>query len=182
MRDASRRAPKACDLQRLRTLGTGTFGRVSLVVHTPTNKVYALKAMQKSQIAETHQERNVQAEKDLLLECAHPFVLALVATYQDEHRLYMLMEIIQGGELWSLIYEKVDATRSLRSGGCGAFEQSSAKFFAGCVIEAFAHIHGKSVAYRDLKPENLLLDERGYVKVIDFCQKSAFYGRGRCVF
>ena len=52
--------------------------------------------------------------------------------------------------------------------GCGAFEQSSAKFFAGCVIEAFAHIHGKSVAYRDLKPENLLLDERGYVKVIDF--------------
>ncbi len=80
----------------------------------------------------------------------------------------MLMEIIQGGELWSLIYEKVDATRSLRSGGCGAFEQGSAKFFAGCVIEAFAHIHGKSVAYRDLKPENLLLDERGYVKVIDF--------------
>ena len=127
-----------------------------------------MKAMQKSQIAETHQERNVQAEKDLLLECAHPFVLALVATYQDEHRLYMLMEIIQGGELWSLIYEKVDATRSLRAGGCGAFEQSSAKFFAGCVIEAFAHIHGKSVAYRDLKPENLLLDERGYVKVIDF--------------
>ena len=169
-RDARRVAarPKAQDLQRLRTLGTGTFGRVSLVVHTPTNKVYALKAMQKSQIAETHQERNVQAEKDLLLECAHPFVLALVATYQDEHRLYMLMEIIQGGELWSLIYEKVDATRSLRSGGCGAFEQSSAKFFAGCVIEAFAHIHGKSVAYRDLKPENLLLDERGYVKVIDF--------------
>ena len=60
-----------------------------------------LKAMQKSQIAETHQERNVQAEKDLLLECAHPFVLALVATHQDEHRLYMLMEIIKGGELWS---------------------------------------------------------------------------------
>lgn len=160
--------PKAKDLQRLKTLGTGTFGRVALVVHTPTNKVYALKAMQKNQIADTHQERNVKAEKDLLFECAHPFVLGLIATYQDEHRLYMLMELIQGGELWSLIYEKVDATRALRSGGCGAFEQASAKFFAGCVIEAFSHIHGKGVAYRDLKPENLLLDNDGYVKVIDF--------------
>ena len=132
-RDARRVAarPKACDLQRLRTLGTGTFGRVSLVVHKPTNKVYALKAMQKSQIAETHQERNVQAEKDLLLECAHPFVLALVATCQDEHRLYMLMEIIQGGELWSFIYEKVDATRSLRSGGLRRLRAVQCQVFCG---------------------------------------------------
>ena len=118
----------------------------------------------------------MQAEKDLLLECAHPFVLALVAAYQGEHRLYVDGDH-PGRRLWSLIYEKVDATRSLRSGGCGAFGQSC-QVFAGCVIEAFAHIHGKSVAYRDLKPENLLLDERGYVKVIDFGFASAFYGRG----
>ena len=160
--------PAARDLQRLRTLGTGTFGRVSLVVHAPTNSVYALKAMQKEQVVQSHQERNIMNEKNLLMQCAHPMVLGLVATYQDRDQIYMLMEIVQGGELWSLVYEKVAETKALRVGGFGGFGQPAAQFFGGCVIEAFAHIHGHGIAYRDLKPENLLLDAKGYVKVIDF--------------
>jgi len=160
--------PRARDLQRLRTLGTGTFGRVSLVVHAKDDAVFALKAMQKEQIVQSHQERNIMNEKNLLLECSHAFVLSLAATYQDRDNIYMLMEIVQGGELWSLIYEKVAETKALRVGGFGGFGQPAAQFFGGCVIEAFAHIHGHSIAYRDLKPENLLLDSKGYVKVIDF--------------
>jgi cGMP-dependent protein kinase len=107
-------------------------------------------------------------EKNLLMQCAHPMVLGLVATYQDRDQIYMLMEIVQGGELWSLVYEKVAETKALRVGGFGGFGQPAAQFFGGCVIEAFAHIHGHGIAYRDLKPENLLLDAKGYVKVIDF--------------
>jgi len=160
--------PAAKDLQRFKTLGTGTFGRVSLVVHVKTKKVYALKQMQKAQVVTSHQERNIMNEKNLLLLCSHPNVLELVATYQDNDSIYMLMELVQGGELWSYIYEKTKETAKLRKHGFGCFDEPTSRFYSGCVIAAFEHIHGHSIAYRDLKPENLLLSADGYVKVIDF--------------
>ena len=89
--------PDAKDLQRMRTLGTGTFGRVTLVQHKPTGNVYALKAMQKQQIMQSKQERNIMNEKNLLFQCAHTFVLELIECYQDVNSIYMLMEIVQGG-------------------------------------------------------------------------------------
>jgi len=160
--------PLAKDLQRFKTLGTGTFGRVALVVHSVTRDVYALKQMQKSQIVQSHQERNIMNEKNLLLACSHPNVLGLVATYQDADCLYMLMELVQGGELWSLVYEKARETAPLRKRGFGCFDEPTTAFYLGCVAAAFEHIHGHGIAYRDLKPENLLVDKAGYLKVIDF--------------
>ena len=160
--------PEARDLQRMRTLGTGTFGRVTLVQHKPSGGVYALKAMQKQQIMQSKQERNIMNEKNLLYVCAHPFVLALIECYQDTDSIYMLMEIVQGGELWCYIYERFDVTRPFRDAALGGFTGPAAAFYAGCVIAAFAHVHAQGIAYRDLKPENLLIDVKGYCKVIDF--------------
>ena len=154
------------ELKIMRTIGTGTFGRVKMVQHIPSGKVCALKCMNKSEVVASHQERNIMAEKNLLFECSScPFVLQLLQTYNTKNQIMMLMEFVQGGELWSYIYEK---TTLLPRNPSGGFEMPTAKFYAANVILAFSHFDKKKLAYRDLKPENLLMDEQGYIKVIDF--------------
>ena len=154
------------DLRIMRTIGTGTFGRVKLVQHTISGRVCALKCMQKTEIVASHQENNIMNEKNLLFDCSScPFVLALLQTYNHPNQVMMLMEFIQGGELWSYIYEKSNAVKRNTAGG---FEMSAVKFYAANVLLAFRHLHMKGIGYRDLKPENLLLDSNGYVKMIDF--------------
>ena len=105
------------ELNILTIIGTGTFGRVKLVQHKPSKRALALKCMAKSQIVQSHQERNIMNEKNILDECSHPFVLEQVATYQNANELFILMEIIQGGELWSYIYEKLDVIPRSSLGG-----------------------------------------------------------------
>ena len=154
------------DLVVMRTIGTGTFGRVKMVQIKSTGQVCALKCMNKSEVLASHQEKNIMAEKNLLFECSTcPFVLCLIQTYNRKDQIMMLMEFIQGGELWSYIYEKTDTVARCPAGG---FEMSACRFYAANVIMAFRHLHKKGIAYRDLKPENLLIDSEGYVKMIDF--------------
>jgi len=152
-------------LKLMKIIGTGTFGRVKLVQHVASKRVLALKCMSKAQIVSKHQEKNVMNEKNILDECAHPFILDQVATYQNADELFILMEIIQGGELWTYIYEKTDV---IPRGPMGGFVEPVAQFYAACVVSAFGYIHSLGVAYRDLKPENLLMDSTGYIKIIDF--------------
>ena len=157
---------KYSDLKILRTIGTGTFGRVKLVQHKGTGAACALKCMNKTDIVASHQEVNIMAEKNLLFLCSgSPFVLALLQTYNQPNQVFMLMEFIQGGELWSYIYEKQGA---ITRNAIGGFEPNAVKFYAANVILAFKHLHSKNIAYRDLKPENLLIDHKGYIKMIDF--------------
>lgn len=153
------------DLEKIRTIGTGTFGRVVLVRHRPTNQAFALKCMQKANIVETHQQKNVLYEKGIISECSHPFILKLFETYTDQHQLYMLFELVQGGELWSLLYEK---SFQVAKGVCGAFDLPVARFYASNVVESLRYLQKMDVAYRDLKPENLVIDSAGYLKVVDF--------------
>lgn len=96
------------DLLIMRTVGTGTFGRVKMVQYKPSGQVCALKCMNKTEVIASHQERNIMAEKNLLFECSSsPFVLQLLQTYNHPDQILMLMEFVPGGELWSYIYEKV---------------------------------------------------------------------------
>eukprot|EP00606_Chrysophyceae_sp_TOSAG23-5_P001104 GSChrysophyteH2.ASY1.ANO1.1091.1 assembled CDS len=154
------------DLQVMRTIGTGTFGRVKMVKHPASGQVCALKCMNKADVLESHQEKNIMTEKNLLYECsASIFVLKLLQCYNTPNQIMMLMEFIQGGELWTYIYEKMDTVKRNKMGG---FEMSAVKFYSASVIQGFKHMHGKNIAYRDLKPENILIDHLGYVKIIDF--------------
>ena len=142
------------DLKQLAILGVGTFGRVKLVLHAKDNdRPYALKCMRKGQVIALKQVEHVMNEKNLLEQCDHPFLLRLAATYQDENEIYMLLELALGGELFSVLRER------------NRFEEPQARFYAGCVQSAFAYLHDKSIVYRDLKPENLLFDAQGYLKV-----------------
>lgn len=153
------------DLEKIRTIGSGTFGRVLLVRHRPTNQAFALKCMQKANIVETHQQKNVLYEKGIIQECDHPLILKLFETYSDANQLYMLFELVQGGELWSLLYEKAF---QVARGIAGAFDVSVARFYASNVAESLRYLQKMEVAYRDLKPENLVIDSQGYLKMVDF--------------
>ncbi len=155
------------DLETIGALGSGTFGRVYLVQHKDTKNVYALKTMFKSEIVAQKQQMNVINEKNVMLQCSHPFILKLYQTFKDPRKLYMLLEFIQGGELFSVIHTNTS----------DGVPDAQAKFYATGVILAIAHLHNKEIAYRDMKPENCLIDKFGYPKVVDFGFAKSIQGK-----
>eukprot|EP00941_MAST-03F_sp_MAST-3F-sp1_P003293 g3293.t1 len=147
-----------------RIIGQGTFGRVKLVTHLGMNKVMVMKCMSKAQIVQQKQVKNVMNEKNSLAAMDHPFVVRQYGTWQDPDQIYIFLEIVQGGELWSLIYQ----SRKLKRTAFGGFEENVARMYACTVISALTYIHAQGYVYRDLKPENLMIDKKGYLKVVDF--------------
>lgn len=143
-------------LEMMRTLGVGTFGRVRLVRDRKSGRPYALKLLDKRQVVHHRQEAHLLQEKQLLLLCHHPFIIELACTFQTETHLYMLMEVCLGGELFSRLKKM------------GSLPDADAKFYVACIVSAFSYMHQRRIAYRDLKPENILLDAQGYCKIVDF--------------
>jgi len=140
------------------TLGTGTFGRVRLVTY-PVEKekrYFALKMLKKSEIIRLKQVEHIKAEKNILSTLAHPFIVNLYTTFQDEANLYMVMEYVIGGELFSQL-RKV-----------GRFSNDTSRFYAAEIVLALEYLHERNIVYRDLKPENLLIDRDGHMKLTDF--------------
>ena len=140
----------------VRTLGCGAFGRVKLVQSTADGRTFALKCQGKRAIVENGLEEHVLNERTILASLRHPFILTCHGAFKDTHSIYFVLELLQGGELFTQL--------RLR----GQLEEREAKFYAAQVLLAFQHMHAKNVAYRDLKPENLVLDSEGYLKVVDF--------------
>jgi len=144
-------------LKTIGLLGCGGFGIVSLVKCTQTNQTFALKALSKGHILMQKQEQSVMSEKRILRMTDSVFLVRLAATFNTPEHLLFLLEPAMGGELFT-VYQ--------RFGFHGS--EVHARFYVGCVVKAFEHLHQRQILYRDLKPENLLLDSKGYCKVTDF--------------
>ncbi|XP_076375179.1 uncharacterized protein LOC117218023 isoform X2 [Megalopta genalis] len=145
------------DLETRGTLGVGGFGRVDLVVlKSDRDKSFALKKLKKKVMVEQQQQEHVLNEKHIMQACDSPFICKLYQTYKDSKYVYFLMEVCLGGDVWTTLQKRRH------------FDDATAQFMVGCVVEAFDHLHSLNIVYRDLKPENLMLDSRGYLKLVDF--------------
>ena len=144
-----------------RTLGVGAFGFVKLVQWKKAPKGdedqwYALKCVSKQKIEQHKQQEKIKREEDIMKELVHPFIARLYSGMEDEKGKYFLMEALCGGELCELLYNETQ------------FSERWSLFYSASVLVAFGHMHERKIAYRDLKPENLVLDTFGYVKIVDF--------------
>lgn len=147
---------KLSDLELKETLGTGTFGRVRLCRHKQQGAFMALKILKKQEILRMKQVDHILSEAAILTEIQHPFIVNMLKGFMDEDRLYILLEYVVGGELFSHLRK------------AGKFPNDVAKFYSSEVMMAFEYLHSKDIIYRDLKPENLLLDSQGHIKITDF--------------
>ena len=143
-------------------LGAGTFGQVWLVSHqsgaSEARRPYALKIQSKYELVSNHQARGVVNEKNLMQRLHHPFLIRLVQTYQDKQYVYMLLGLVQGGELFSLLHQA----------SYDGISEKDAKFYGAGILEGLSHMHRRHILYRDLKPENVLIDAEGYPVIVDF--------------
>ncbi|KAF9001933.1 kinase-like domain-containing protein [Cyathus striatus] len=157
----SRNGLKLSDFEVRGTLGTGTFGKVLLVRHRNSSQPgahnhFAMKILRKTEIVRLRQVEHVNAERYILSRVHHPFVVDLFSTFQDSLNIYMLMSYVPGGELFTHL------RRAQR------FTPDVTRFYLATIILALKYLHSFNIIYRDLKPENLLLDSRGYLRLTDF--------------
>ncbi len=148
---------KINDFEKLETVGLGSFGRVRLCKYKKNSKIYVMKILKKIEIIKQKQVDHVFSEYNILSAINHPFIVTLIGlNFENPQYLYLILEYIQGGELFTLLRSK------------NTFPLEQAKFYIAHIITIFEYLHSKNIIYRDLKPENILINKNGYIKVADF--------------
>ncbi|XP_052000249.1 serine/threonine-protein kinase Sgk1-like isoform X1 [Xyrauchen texanus] len=147
----------AADFDYLKVIGTGSFGKVFLATHREDGRYYAVKVLQKHGILEKKEETHVMCEHRVLLKTLnHPFLVKLHFSFQTKDRLYLVLDYACGGELFYHLQRE------------WVFGEPRARFYAAEIASALGYLHSLNIVYRDLKPENVLLDSAGHVVLTDF--------------
>ena len=123
-----------------------------------SRKPYALKMITKRQVIEAGQVKGVLREKQIMASIEHPFILPLNGSFQDADFLYLLLPVHQGGELFNVVHTND------RDG----LDNDASQFYGACILEALGYLHARNIVYRDMKPENALIDKDGYCIMVDF--------------
>ncbi|XP_037936852.1 cAMP-dependent protein kinase catalytic subunit 3 [Teleopsis dalmanni] len=144
------------DFQMIKTVGTGTFGRVCLCRDRVTEKYCAMKTLAMTDVIRLKQIEHVKNERNILREIRHPFVISLEWSTKDDSCLYMIFEYVCGGELFTYLRN------------AGRFSSKTSNFYAAEIVSALQYLHSLQIVYRDLKPENLLINRDGHLKITDF--------------
>uniref|UniRef100_A0A8C1SQL8 non-specific serine/threonine protein kinase n=1 Tax=Cyprinus carpio TaxID=7962 RepID=A0A8C1SQL8_CYPCA len=142
----------------LKVLGQGSYGKVFLVRKirgSDTGQLYAMKVLKKATLKVRDRVRS-KMERDILAEVNHPFIVKLHYAFQTEGKLYLILDFLRGGDLFTRLSKEV------------MFTEEDVKFYLAELALALDHLHSLGIIYRDLKPENILLDEEGHIKVTDF--------------
>lgn len=144
------------DFKMIQVIGRGSFGKVVLVGHKETKKLFAMKILSKENIVKRKQVEHTRTERRVLGCTKHPFIVGLHYAFQTPQRLYFVLDYCPGGEL----FYHLSRMKKL--------PEHMACFYAAEITLALEHLHGLGVVYRDLKPENILLTKDGHIKLADF--------------
>ena len=164
--------------EKITTLGVGAFGEVALVLKKDTRQLLAMKTLRKKDVYQRNQVAHVKAERDILAEADNEWVVKLYYSFQDADNLYFVMDYIPGGDMMSLLIK------------LGIFEEPLARFYIAELVLAIESVHNMGFIHRDIKPDNILIDRDGHIKLTDFglCtgfrwthSSNLYQNNGRCI-
>ena len=144
------------DLDNVKELGSGNFGCVNLVKNKKNKQLYAIKALNLEQIKKENLQACVELEKNVLLKIDHPFIMKMVKYLKNENYIFFINEYINGKELWEVIRD------------IGLLNKEQTQFYGASILLAIDYLHKQKIIYRDIKPENVMVNTKGYIKIIDF--------------
>ena len=144
------------DFQTLKVIGRGSYGKVTLVQYKKTKELYAMKSLKKDVLLDQDQVESTLLEKKILQSLDYPFLVGMVFCFQSEERIYFVMPFVRGGELFQHL-------RNSRF-----FPEDKVKFYAAIIGLSLEYLHTHGIVYRDIEPENILIDEDGYLRLVDF--------------
>ena len=152
------------DFQIIKVIGRGSYGKVCLVQYKKTKELYAMKSLKKDVLLDQDQVESTLVEKKILEKLDYPFLVGMVFCFQTEERIYFIMPFVRGGELF----------QHLRN--CRFFPEEKVKFYSAIIGLSLEYLHTHGIVYRDIKPENILIDEDGYLRLVDFGMAKVLQG------
>ncbi|CAH8388697.1 unnamed protein product [Eruca vesicaria subsp. sativa] len=144
------------DFEIIKPISRGAFGRVFLAKKRTTGDLFAIKVLKKADMIRKNAVESILAERDILINVRNPFVVRFFYSFTDRDNLYLVMEYLNGGDLYSL----------LRNLGC--LEEDIVRVYIAEVVLALEYLHSEGVVHRDVKPDNLLIAHDGHIKLTDF--------------